>query len=174
MRCRAAFLGLSLATALAVSPSIWAQTAAPTAATPTAAKAADCDPYQDYSCLDAYLNANGDDPYDRMARYYKLEWGHDGPPVDPKAPPGRRDGWPATPETAPPMPFTEWPYGGTQNLGVTRPASVDSPFMVGIANTWLGKAMASENLQFYGWLDPGGNLSTSTAAEGGNAPAAYD
>ena len=137
-------------------------------------KAKECDPYQNYSCLDSYLNANGDDPYDRMVQYYKLEWGQAGPPTDPNAPAGRRDGWPATPETTPPMPFTEWPYGGTQNLGVTRPASIDSPLMVGIANTWLGKAMASENIQFYGWIDPGGNASTSTAAAGGNAPAAYD
>jgi hypothetical protein len=109
-----------------------------------------------------------------MANYYKLEWGQGSAPSDPNAQPGRRDGWPATPQTAPPMPFTEWPYGGTQNLGVTRPAAVDSPLMVGIANTWLGKAMAEANIQLYGWIDPGGNLSTSRAALGGNSPAAYD
>jgi hypothetical protein len=120
------------------------------------------------------LNKDGDDVYDRMANYYKLEWGQGSAPSDPNAQPGRRDGWPATPQTAPPMPFTEWPYGGTQNLGVTRPAAVDSPLMVGIANTWLGKAMAEANIQLYGWIDPGGNLSTSRAALGGNSPAAYD
>jgi hypothetical protein len=133
-----------------------------------------CDPYKDYSCLDTYLNKDGDDPFDRMINYYKLEWGKFAAPANPNAPAGRRDGWPATPQSTPPMPFTEWPYGGTQNLGVTRPASADSPFMVGIANTWAGQAMASENIQLYGWIDPGGNLSTSTQALGGNSPAAYD
>src|SRR5579864_5944506 len=67
-----------------------------------------CDPYKDYGCLDKYL---GDDAATRFLNYYKLEWGQSGAPIDPNAPPSRRDGWPATPETTPPMPFTEWPYG---------------------------------------------------------------
>ena len=54
-----------------------------------------CDPYVNYSCLDAYL---GDDPFTRFFRYYQLEWGKDGAPTDPKAPPGRRAGWPGTPQ----------------------------------------------------------------------------
>jgi len=170
MRRLPVYLAISLGASLGASHSAWAQSAP----APAAAPSVKCDPYQNYSCLDSYLNADGDDVYDRMVNYYKLEWGQSGPPVDPNAPAGRRDGWPTTPMTAPPMPFTEWPYGGTQNLGVTRPAATDSPLMVGIANTWLGKAMASENLQFYGWIDPGGNLSTSTQAQGGNSPAAYD
>ena len=66
--------------------------------------AAACDPYKDYSCLDSYL---GDDFFSRVLNYYSLEMGQSGPPTDPNAPPGRRDGWPATPETTPPMPFTE-------------------------------------------------------------------
>src|SRR6202521_4123423 len=96
----------------------------------------DSDPYKNYECLDAYL---GEDFFTRFFNYYRLEWGKDGPPSDPKAPPSRRAGWPATPMTTPPMPFTEWPYGGTENLGVTRPSSTDSPFMVGIANTGIGQ-----------------------------------
>jgi hypothetical protein len=68
------------------------------------------DPYAKYSCLDAYL---GDDLLTGFYRYYALEWGHDGPPSDPKAPPSRRSDavWAATPQSTPPMPFTEWPYG---------------------------------------------------------------
>jgi hypothetical protein len=165
---------MSFGASLVASNSAWAQAAPASAPAPAATPAKVCDPYQDYSCLDSYLNKDGDDVFDRMANYYKLEWGQAGPPSNPNAPPGRRDGWPATPQTTPPMPFTEWPYGGSQNLGVTRPASMDSPLMVGIANTWLGKAMASQNIQFYGWIDPGGNLSTSSAPKGGNSPAAYD
>jgi hypothetical protein len=127
------------------------------------------DPYKNYSCLDAYL---GSDFLGRFINYYRLEWGHDSPPADPKLPPGRRDYWPATPQSLPPMPFTEWPYGGTTNLGVTRTNSVDSPLMSAMANTAPGRWMEDAHIQIYGWIDPGGNLSTSTV-RGGNAPAAY-
>src|SRR6516162_9642192 len=63
-------------------------------------------PYKNYSCLDEYL---GDGFFERLVNYYRLEWGHDAAPSDPKAPPSRRAGWPAQPQTTPPMPFTEWP-----------------------------------------------------------------
>jgi hypothetical protein len=127
------------------------------------------DPYKNYDCLDPYL---GSDFLSRFINYYRLEWGHDAPPADPKLPPGRRDYWPTTPEALPPMPFTEWPYGGTTNLGVTRPSSVDSPLMVAMANTPFGHWLDDMHIQVYGWVDPGGNLSTNTV-RGGNAPAAY-
>jgi Putative beta-barrel porin-2, OmpL-like. bbp2 len=132
-----------------------------------------CDPYVNYKCLDAYL---GDNPAVRFFRYYQLEWGKGVAPSDPSAPPGRRSdtAWPPTPESSPPAPFTEWPYGGTENIGVTRPNSVDSPLMVAIANTALGKAMNDGHIQVYGWVDPAGNLSTNTVKPAGNAPAAYD
>src|SRR5450631_2388496 len=127
------------------------------------------DPYKNYNCLDPYL---GTDFLSRFINYYRLEWGHEAAPADPKAPPGRRDYWPATPQSVPPMPFTEWPYGGSTSLGVTRPSSVDSPLMVAMSNTAVGKFLADAHIQVYGWIDPGGNLSTSTV-RGGNAPAAY-
>jgi hypothetical protein len=129
-----------------------------------------CDPYVNYSCLDAYL---GDDPFTRFINYYKLEWGHDAPPADPKALPGSRANWPTTPQTVPPYPFTEWPYGGTSNLGVTRPSSVDSPLMAAIANTGLGQVMAAGNMQVYGWVNVGGNLSSNGTRPGGNFPISY-
>jgi putative OmpL-like beta-barrel porin-2 len=132
-----------------------------------------CDPYAKYSCLDAYL---GDDLLTRFYRYYALEWGHDGPPSDPKAPPSRRSdaAWPTTPQSTPPMPFTEWPYGGTTTIGVTRPSSVDSPLMVALGNTQLGTAMNAAHVQVYGWVAGGGNLSSNSVKPGGNAPAGYD
>lgn len=115
----------------------------------------------------------GDDPLTRFFNYYALEWGHDSAPPDPTAPPGRRSYWPATPMTTPPMPFTEWPYGGTQNLGVTRPNSADSPLMVAIAHTNAGQWMNDNHIQMYGWVNAGFNLSTNTTKPGGNWPAAY-
>jgi Putative beta-barrel porin-2, OmpL-like. bbp2 len=72
------------------------------------------------------------------------------------------------------MPFTEWPYGGTVNIGTTRPNSVDSPLMVAIANTGVGKLMSDAHIQIYGWVNGGGNISTNTTKPGGNVPAAYD
>jgi hypothetical protein len=138
-----------------------------------ASRSGPCDPYVNYSCLDAYL---GDDFATRFFRYYQLEWGKAVAPSDPSAPPGRRSDavWPATPQSAPPMPYTEYPYGGTESIGVTRPNSVDSPLMVALGNTQIGHAMSDAHVQVYGWVAPGGNLSTNTVKPGGNAPAAYD
>ena len=129
-----------------------------------------CDPYKNYSCLDSYL---GSDFFTRFVNYYRLEWGHDSAPSDPKAPPSRRDYWPATPQSTPPMPFTEWPYGGTTSIGVTRPSSVDSPLMAALGTTPAGQWMNDAHIQVYGWINAGGNLSSNTV-RGGNAPAAYD
>jgi hypothetical protein len=129
------------------------------------------DPYKNYACVEPYL---GTDFLTRLINYYRLEWGHESAPADPKAPPGRRaeSEVPPTPQSIPPMPFTEWPYGGTTNLGVTRPSSVDSPLMAALGNTAVGQGLNDNHIQIYGWIDPGGNLSTSTV-RGGNNPAAY-
>jgi hypothetical protein len=129
------------------------------------------DPYKNFACLDKYL---GDDPWERFFNYYKLEWGHDAAPADATAPSTFRPDWKQSfPQSTPPMPFTEWPYGGSELVGENRPASVDSPLMVAIAHTGLGKFMSDWHMQMYGWVDPGANLSTNTVRPGGNAPAAY-
>ncbi len=129
-----------------------------------------CDPYKNYSCLDAYL---GSGVLERFFNYYKLEWGQSTAPTDPKAPPARIDGWPRTPEAIPPMAYSEWPTGALTSIGVTRPNSTDSPLMVAIANTDIGKWMADNNIQAYGWVNGGGNLSTNPGGKGANAPIAY-
>jgi hypothetical protein len=77
-----------------------------------------CDPYEDYSCLDTYL---GSGVVGRFFNYYRLEWGEGAAPSDPNAPPSRRDGWPATPETSPPMPYTEYPTGALTSIGSPAP-----------------------------------------------------
>ena len=63
------------------------------------------DPYKNYACLDAYL---GNDYFTRLFNYYRLEWGHNAAPADPKAPPSRRSESevPPTPQSIPPYPFT--------------------------------------------------------------------
>jgi hypothetical protein len=128
------------------------------------------DPYKDYSKLDAYL---GDDFATRLYRYYQLEWGQSGPPQDPNAPPSAREGWPATPQTSPPFPFTEWPYGGATSIGVTRPNSVDSPLMAALANTDVGQWLNDAHIQIYGWTNAGFNVSNNASQAGRNFPVAY-
>jgi len=140
-----------------------APVAAPTACT------GPIDPYKNYACLDTNL---GSGVLERFINYYRLEWDEPGPPTDPNAPPSRRDGWPATPETTPPMPYTEFPNGAVTSIGVTRPNSVDSPLMMAIANTGVGQWLADNDFQVYGWIQPGFNLSTNSR-KFGNAPIAY-
>jgi hypothetical protein len=172
--------GVSFCGSLALIPPL-AQAQTPPSATPPAATQpaaapvpATCtgtpDPYKNYACLDDYLGTN---VFDRLYNYYKLEMGQSGPPTDPNAPPGRKANWDPAPETTPPMPFTDWPYGGTTILGGNRTGSVDSPLMVAIANTGVGKWMQDTGIQVYGWIDPGANFSTNSVRKLGNAPIAY-
>ena len=153
---------------MAATPFAYAGDAAP--ATDAPKPIAACDPYKDYSCFDSSL---GTGFWERLGNYYKLENGQAAAPADPKAPPSRRDDIPPAAQTAPPMPFTEWPYGGTPALGASLPNAADSPLMVAMANTSLGQWMSANNIQTYGWIDVGGNVS-GNHVRGGNAPAAYD
>jgi Putative beta-barrel porin-2, OmpL-like. bbp2 len=161
---------LALVSALALGAALAAPRSAQAEPSCTGADGKPVDPYGTYACLDNYL---GDDVATRLYNYYKLEMGQPAAPSDPNAPASRRDGWPATPQTTPPIPFTEWPYGGVTPIGVTRPNSVDSPFMTAIANTDAGQWLAKNNFQLYGWVDAGFNVSSNTLRPGGNAPIAY-
>jgi hypothetical protein len=168
---RAARLAFSLGLSVAALPlALLAGPARAADASCTGPDGKPIDPYQNYACLDNYL---GDDVATRLYNYYKLEWGQGSAPSDPNAPPSRRDDWPATPQTTPPMPFTEWPYGGTTPIGVTRPGSVDSPLMAAIGNTDVGQWLSNNNIQVYGWVDAGFNVSSNTTRPGGNAPISY-
>ncbi len=116
----------------------------------------------------------GDNFFKRFFNYQAAEWGKTSSPIsDPSAPASRRDGWTPQPVNSPPYPFTEWSYGGTTSLGVNRPSSVDSPLMVALAPSSIGQLLNDAHIQIYGWVDAGGNLSTSSVKQG-NEPAAYD
>ena len=94
-------------------------------------------------------------------------------PTEGCAQPPRRCRLARTPQSTPPMPFTEWPYGGATAIGVTRPYSVDSPLIVALGNTQLGAALNTSHIQIYGWIEPGANISTNSVKPGGNLPAGY-
>ncbi len=67
------------------------------------------------------------------------------------------------------MPFTEWPYGGSTSIGVTRPSSIDSPLMAALGNTPAGQWMNDAHIQVYGWINAGGNLSSNSVRGGKRA-----
>ena len=60
------------------------------------------------------------------------------------------------------MPFTEWPYGGSTSIGVTRPSSIDSPLMAALGTTPAGQWMNDAHIQVYGWT----NWAANRAAKG--------
>jgi Putative beta-barrel porin-2, OmpL-like. bbp2 len=134
-----------------------------------AAKAA-CDPYTQYACLDTYL---GEGFWTRLVNDYRMEMGQSAAPADPNAAPSRREDFPPAAQSTPPMPFLDWPYGGTNPLGASLPNAMDSPLMNALAPSAAGQWMSERHIQTYGWMNLGGNLSTSST-RGGNAPAAYD
>jgi hypothetical protein len=76
------------------------------------------------------------------------------------------------PVSNPPFPFNVWPIGGTPWIGY--PNSTQYPLTIALQTGPHGDWWKKENIQIYGWLDVGMNLSTSSARPYGNLPAAYD
>jgi len=116
--------------------------------------------------------------FTRFYHAYVDEWGMATAPVDPNAPPGpptrRPPPWPPAPESSPPMPFADWPNGGNDYIGESAPNAVDSPLMKAIGNdNVVGKTLEDAHIQIYGWINPGGNVSTAKTGYNANFPAAY-
>ncbi|HXW73077.1 MAG TPA: outer membrane beta-barrel protein [Methylocella sp.] len=120
----------------------------------------------------------GDNFFSRLYWAYAYEWGLPAAPTDPNAPPGpptrRPPPWQPAPESSPPMPFADWPQGGNDYIGVSTPNSVDSPLMKAIGtDNIVGQTLNEEHIQIYGWIEPGGNVSSAKTGYNGNSPAAY-
>ncbi|HTS26147.1 MAG TPA: TonB-dependent receptor [Bryobacteraceae bacterium] len=79
-------------------------------------------------------------------------------------------GYPA-PESNPPYPFAVWPIGGTPWIGY--PGATSYPLTTALQTGPHGDWWKKANIQIYGWLDVGANLSTSHDGTYANAPAAY-
>lgn len=108
-----------------------------------------------------------DNFFKRLGKAYRDDW-HSSANSGPE-PPYR--GYPA-PVSNPPFPFSVWPIGGTVWIGY--PNATSYPLTTALYGNsekpnWLKKA----NIQLYGWLDVGMNVSTSHDGTYANAPAAY-
>lgn len=91
--------------------------------------------------------------------------------------PNWRKGYQPPPQSSAPMPFTNWPIGGTENIGYDN--AYYGPLMDAVYCGPNGKNWKESRVTIYGWLAPGFNLSTSksrynfASGTGGNSPAAY-
>jgi hypothetical protein len=83
----------------------------------------------------------------------------------------------AVPESSPPWPYASWNIGGSELIGVENRYS--SALMDALYCGDGGARLKDSRFTIYGWLEPGGNLSTSRShfnfatGTGGNYPAAY-
>jgi hypothetical protein len=96
----------------------------------------------------------------RLARYYHDDW-FPPPQPAPTAPTPQKRGLPS-PLDSPPLPSSDWGYGGSPDIGA--PDSNSYPLMTAING-------ARSRSKIYGWIEPGVNGSTSSHT---NAPEVYD
>lgn len=98
----------------------------------------------------------------RLVRYYHDDWLL--PPASssaPASPTPQKRGLPS-PLDSPPLPSSDWGYGGSPDIGA--PDSNSYPLMTAING-------AKSRSKIYGWIEPGVNVSTSSHT---NAPEVYD
>ena len=104
------------------------------------------------------------------------------PPADPNAPfdeeaAGHRADLPPPPVTNPPWPYSVYNEGGTEVIGYENLYS--NALMDALYCGSNGKSLKDSRFTIYGWLEPGGDISTSNlgfnkfTGTGGNYPAAY-
>jgi hypothetical protein len=105
--------------------------------------------------------------FGRLGKAYSDDW--KGSASSGPEPPHR--GYPA-PVTNPPYPFSDWPYGGSPDIGAAWTQS--GPLMQAIWGGSGGEGWKNSGVQIYGWLDGGFNVSTSNRPGYANLPAAYD
>jgi hypothetical protein len=78
----------------------------------------------------------------------------------------------SSPVTNPPFPFSDWPYGGSPDIGSAWTQS--GPLMQAIWAGPGGESWKKSGTQIYGWFANGFNVSTSNRPGYANLPAAYD
>ncbi|MGD0734971.1 MAG: outer membrane beta-barrel protein [Terracidiphilus sp.] len=105
----------------------------------------------------------------RWGKAYLADWAGT-TPTDPNAPPRR--GTPP-PIPAPPYPASDWPIGGTQEIGAPDYSSYQLQTALDVDPLKLSK------VKWYGWIAVGANGSTNNRGNAGkgigaNSPSAYD
>jgi hypothetical protein len=105
----------------------------------------------------------------RWGKAYLADW-QGTTPVDPNAP--KRRGTPA-PLPAPPYPSSDWPIGGTQEIGAPDYSTYQLQAAID------GDPIKLSKVKWYGWVSIGANGSTNNRGNAGkgiaaNSPAAYD
>ncbi len=114
----------------------------------------------------------------RFARAYADDWKP--APTNasaPSAPAPAFRGDPA-PVNGPPFPFSTWPIGGTVSIG--QPWTQAGPLMTALWEGPNGEFWKKSKIQIYGWLNVGGNFSSSkggvnpSVGKYDNFPTAYD
>jgi len=94
----------------------------------------------------------------RFGEAYLYDW-KGTTPASVQLPSDRRAGiWPAA-VSGPPFPFSDWPIGGTVWIGA--PWTQSSPLMQALWSGPHGEGWKKSGIQIYGWLNFGGNWSTS-------------
>jgi len=104
--------------------------------------------------------------FHRLAKAYADDWkGSSTSGSEPKY-----RGYPA-PVSAPPFPFSIWPYGGSVTIGY--PFTQAGPLMTAVWGGSHGDWWKKSGIQFYGWLNGGFNSSTSKQGGYSTYPEAY-
>ena len=158
-----AFAGVGLI-AISAAGSAQAQTMPPATPAAKGGAVAGCAPGSEKATLT-----------DRFVSTYKDYLAWDGDPAD--TPPNWREGYAPPPVSSAPMPFSNWPIGGTENIGYEN--AYYGPLMDAIYCGEDGQKWKDSRVTVYGWLNAGFNRSSShtnynpTNGTGGNFPAAY-
>jgi hypothetical protein len=105
--------------------------------------------------------------FKRLAKAYADDWKG----TTPGGPEPPHRGFPA-PVTDAPYPFSDWPYGGSVDIGAAY-TSVP-PLMTAVTAGSHGQFWKDSKIQMYGWLNLGFNVSSSNKPGYSNLPTAYD
>jgi len=113
--------------------------------------------------------------FSRLEDSYRSHLAWDG--ADPNAAPTIVVGGGEVPESNPPFPYSTWNIGGSETLGVEN--MYCNALMDALYCGKGGQKLKESRFTIYGWVEPGGNISTShtrfnyATGTGGNYPAAY-
>jgi hypothetical protein len=163
---------LAAAALCAAAPAVFADPPNPDSAA-TTTTAAPTDPKRPAAGCKAGSQDEG--LFERLKDSYQSHFAWDG--GDPNAPPTMVVGGAEVPESNPPYPYSTWNVGGSTVIGVEN--MYYGALMDALYCGAGGQELKDSRFTIYGWVEPGGNLSTSNTrfnyatGTGGNAPAAY-